>query len=796
MSILSFATPRHLQIFLVSLAGLLMEIGYTRVVGFKLFYYFTFMVIGFTMLGLGAGAVFLATSPRLRRVPLPSFLAWSCSVGSIVAVLCYFAVAGIETNTFSMFQLSRNLLPLIAVCGGLFASFLVFGLIISRILGEHPEQSGSLYFADLVGAALACGLAVPLMWAVTPPGLIMVAAAVLAGAGAVTGGATVRVPRTLAAVLATCFALLACQADRFALPVPDVLKTMNPSRMGGIERLFGQWSPVFRIDVLDMPWQDENVRVIAHDGLIGSTLHRFDGDRTTLDRFETDPRAFPFRLLRPHPQVLIIGAAGGHEILSSIYFQAEHVTAVELNPVTVSLLTDHFADYSGHLPERPDVTLVNAEGRSYLGRQERDFDLIHYVAPDSYTAQNAAASGAFVLSESYLYTAEAIAESMAHLTEGGLLCMQFGEFFYDTKPNRTTRYLASARDALASMGIDDFQSHVLVATTPSFLSLSTILVSREPLDADDVARFRDAVAKVEGGVVRYAPGMQAGEDPVSRVILAGDDAELDAWFSGYSYAVDAVHDDSPFFWHFVRFQDAFRFRGSGNLDLEDAIGERVLLTMLAITVGFAALFLLSPFVAIRADWVALPYKGLTFAYFSAIGLGFMFFEIVLIQRLTLLLGYPTYSLIVTLFSLLAFSGLGSFATGAYAGRRDVATGVLLSVLLAFAVFCQYALPSVVVATVGLELWVRIVIAIAVLAPAGLCLGAFMPLGLMTVGSMDVDRDLYVAWAWAVNGFASVTGSVLTTILSMSFGFTFVLWLGAAVYIVAVATLRRMPAVRA
>jgi hypothetical protein len=47
---------------------------------------------------------------------------------------------------------------------------------------------------------------------------------------------------------------------------------------------------------------------------------------------------------------------------------------------------------------------------------------------------------------------------------------------------------------------------------------------------------------------------------------------------------------------------------------------------------------------------------------------------------------------------------------------------------------------------------------------------------------------YVAWGWAVNGFASVVGAVLTTILAMAFGFGVVLFLALVVYGLAVGTL--------
>jgi hypothetical protein len=58
------------------------------------------------------------------------------------------------------------------------------------------------------------------------------------------------------------------------------------------------------------------------------------------------------------------------------------------------------------------------------------------------------------------------------------------------------------------------------------------------------------------------------------------------------------------------------------------------------------------------------------------------------------------------------------------------------------------------------------------------------------GLTSYDRQ-YVAWAWAVNGFASVVGAVLTTMLAMSFGFQVVLWMALGVYLVALAALRSL-----
>ena len=51
----------------------------------------------------------------------------------------------------------------------------------------------------------------------------------------------------------------------------------------------------------------------------------------------------------------------------------------------------------------------------------------------------------------------------------------------------------------------------------------------------------------------------------------------------------------------------------------------------------------------------------------------------------------------------------------------------------------------------------------------------------TEPSVSNHPDEYIAWSWAVNGFFSVIGSVLTTILSMSYGFNTVQYMALVVY---------------
>jgi len=181
-------------------------------------------------------------------------------------------------------------------------------------------------------------------------------------------------------------------------------------------------------------------------------------------------------------------------------------------------------------------------------------------------------------------------------------------------------------------------------------------------------------------------------------------------------------------------------------------------------------------------------------YFAALGLGFMGYEVSLIQKLTLFLGYPTRALTVTLCALLVAAGLGSWLSGRVVERRDHVLLLLVSALLLLTAFYRSGLDRLVDAAGGAPLAARIALAVGVLTPLGLVLGAFLPLGLASVSRASPPelRSEYVAWSWAVNGFFSVVGSILVTIVSMSYGFRTVLLLAAALYVAAGLCLRALP----
>lgn len=781
----------YFETAVVAFAVLLLEVSYTRVFSFKLVYYFTYLVIGIAMLGLGAGGVLVAIAPRLRAASMGTVCRWCGLTAGIAVAAGYVLVATVPLNLFELVVglthrdvtgTALESAKLLAICVTLLAPFLLAGIVLAWVFATHTARIGRLYAADLAGAGLACALCIPLMTHLGPPGTIWLAGAAFVLAAVPSAAAAGR--RWLVPVVAA--ALLigggATTPWRLPDPVPDRFKVQTTNAIES------RWSPVFRVDVFP-EIQGRPSMFVTHDALLGTAIQRFDGDVAGLTAFETSDRSYPFRVLQPGSEVAIIGSAGGHEILVSLYFGASHVTGVELNPVTIDLLRNRFADYTGRFAYHPRVTMLNAEGRSFLESSPERYDLIWFVAPDSYAAMNAATSGAFVLVESYLYTVEMVETALTRLDAGGVVCAQFGEIDFDGQPNRTTRYVATVREALSRLGIAEPARHVLVTSVPSFgtMRAATVIARRTPFTAEEVERFRVATAGIPDGRLEFAWTVPPDGQPFDAV-LTTPAADLPAWFAGHRFLVDPVFDDAPFFWHFVSFRRAL-FDTHGNV--EEGFGERVLVLLIVVGTVLGAVFLLLPLVVIRATWRTIPHKTTTAVYFAALGLGFMFIEVGLIQRLTLFLGYPTHSLTVTLFALLASTGVGSLLSERSTAAWPRALVVYGAALLVLVAGYEAALTPIVRAGIGWSFPVRVATTVALLAPLGLCLGAFMPIGLHAVAGATVHREAFVAWAWAVNGFCSVVSSVLATLLSMTIGFDGVMACGAGLYVVGIFALRRL-----
>jgi len=788
-----------LAVFLVSLGVLVIEISLTRLLSFSLWYHFTYAVIALVLLGYGASGAFLASSRRLSEMEPSRLLHAACLVGSLGVALALLAIGYLP---FQPFRLATDpaQLPLMALYLLVIAlPFLSAGLVVSAALRHWSQHTTLIYFADLSGAGTGCALSVPAMWGLGTPGAVALGAALLALAACVMAGRRSRL-RTGALAAASILAVSAIAGTVDFRPSSD--KFFASLLEKGLRPLYSRWSPIFRVDVYQLGVDEGRrggmskkfegrippVRLIAHDGGAEAGIYRFDGDPRELEFIRWNVASAPYQVL-DRPNVLIIGLGGGFDVLTAISGGAQSITGVELDPVTVDAVRNHSGAFGGHILDRPEVSTVVAEGRSFLRREQRQWDLIQLTGVDTLTALS---TGAYVLAESYLYTVESMKDFLSRLSANGILSFMVSDvnFGRQQPPRFSLRHAANFYRAAKELGYADPAAHAVVLASAEGVPQVEIMFKKSPFQRSELLELT-RFARERDFRIWAMPGPRT-PNPLD-VILKGSPQERERFFRSYPLDVRETRDDRPFFFHFFRWLDLFDVtRAELDRGHTGATGQIVLVALLALAIAASIALILVPLAVSQRIVVTAPDALRLATYFGAVGLGFMLVEISLIQRFILFLGHPTYSIATIMAALLVSAGVGSFLSGRIPldPRRLLLPAVLC--LVGIGVAYVILLPDAFRAMLGSALPVRVAVAIALLVAPGLVLGVFFPSGLRLVSERHPD---FVPWAWGVNGGASVVGSILAIVLAMTHGFPQVTILGLAVYVAGVGAMLSIGSLR-
>jgi hypothetical protein len=748
-----------LGVGLVAGSVLALQVLLTRLFSAALFYHFSFLSISLALLGAGAGAIAVYVRPRwFERRPLEQELAfWSAVLAGLLLVVPA-ALARIRFGTDDQVTATfAGLLVLTSVLATLL--FLAAGTVIALAVRGYTATMSRLYAFDLAGAALGAVVVVPLMWVIGVPSLIVALAPVAAIAALVFAGG---VRGSLGKVAA---ALLGLGLLAVALAGATSLYEPRPADDEGV--ISDRWTPVSR--------------VVGHAASPGGAFTRLDYDRggAPVARYRRGERMPSWRDLGLGPQslgyvyggrerALVIGAGGGRDILNALSAGVRRVDVIELNRAIRDTVDDSMPDFSGAPYSLPRVHTRLGDGRSRLAGGDQSYDVIHIGYADTYSNSS---GQAFALAENNLYTTEAFGEYFDHLRPDGVLDV--------TRPRRLVgdealRITMLALEALRRRGVERPERNVVVVLGQDILSplSGTVLARTRPWTPAELASLR-RLARRRGKGIAFAPG---GPYRLEWADLARARSP-EAFCSGYRLDVCAPTDDRPFFFQMRRL-GALGSHGPGYLyDAADPF--LVLLVTFGILSALSLALVAAPLV-LTARRRRPPLSSLVF--FAAIGLGFLTLEIALIQRFVLFLGFPTYALSVVLFALLLWTGMGSLLAGRISDARR-GLSVALAVACAVIAASAFGLLPLLEALIDLPFAARVAITVALLAPAGIPLGMAMPLGL---GRLAALYPRGVAWAWGVNGVASVVASAGAITIAIVAGFSAATLVALACYLTALA----------
>lgn len=747
------------------------------------------MVISVALLGFGVSGVFLSVNEKIKKINTDKLLTWLSILYGVSILASFIIINKIPFDPFSLLTESAQFIYLPIYYLLITIPFFFSGLIISVLLSYFKKEISKLYFFDLIGAGTACFAFVFLIPAFGGNGTIVIISA-LAFINAVIFGYKEFKSLSLIAGVLIVVSLTFLMNVNSSLPINS-----SPNKIYGnyIKQrpelnVFSGWNIFSKIDVM----KEEDTQEDGYDIMLAIID---DGNATTnipnVKKFplETKPADASNLAFAPKDtvnNVFIIGSAGGGEILSSLYNNAKSVTAVEINGILNDLISQKMAYWTGPLVRNnPKVNLITDDARNVITNSKEKFDVI--ISAHTISA-SAVSSGAMSMVENYILTKEAVDEYVNHLTDNGVL--------YVSRPEtQMPKLITTLKKSITEIsdGKDNGKNDIVVFRRPpndfetgkSFLA--GVLFKKNGFTEKDIVNIRDEASKLSMEIL-YDPQLkQAG---YYKELIESDN--IDNEISNAKLNITPATDDKPFFDKNIGFsnltldgiKETFSQDDKAILALKDKpVAETTLLAILIQTILVSFVLILLPLKMLskkqknKSEQVEKPFDRKFLIYFACLGFGYIMLQICMIQKFTLLLGQPVFTLLTVVSTMLVASGIGSFySTKLFPNKKVVfiiicvyaaALGLLNPML--FKAFASFALP------------LRIIISVVLIFPLGFFMGMPFPTGL---GLINDEQKKFIPLAWGVNGFFSVIGTVCAMILAMTIGFKFVFILSGIIYLLA------------
>ena len=686
---------REAVLFLVSAAVLTDEVVLVRAFSIGLWHHFAYMVISIALLGFGASGTLLAVLAR-GKVPLGARYAsrvggagWLAASAVLFAVTLPVSFALAQKIPFDPFLIvwdRQQFLYLGCYYVVLFVPFFAAATVVGLALITESDESPRLYFYNLIGSAAGAVLAVSFLEIAPVEQTVLAVAGLAQGAAVFALLEAVALPaaprnRLLAAVavLAMAGLTLYYAVRPLAVRLSQYKGLSYALNLPGARLLATRSSAICRVDAVASPAirQAPGLSLVTPpeaaippqlglfvDAESAGAVTAFEGGTSVLGYLDWMSTAAHYFARPDSPRVCVLGAGGGANVLLALRHGARQVDAVELDANVVRLLRESFRDFSGALYDRPDVHVHRAEGRAFLEAAATQWDVIDISLVDSFAA---AAVGLGAVNESYLYTQEAFATYLRHLRPGGVLAVTR---WIRTPPRDELKLFATVVAALEGMGLPPAERMVLVRSWAT----ATLLVKRKPFTAAELIALR-RWAEERLFDTAYFPGMAAGEGNRFNILahdwyaeasgaLLTSGARRDGFFREYPFYVQPATDDRPYFFHFFRWRALPMMLSTAGLAWIPFVewGYLILVATLIQAALLGGFLIVLPLALLRRSTPDRPRSGrgtrlLVLAYFLALGIGFMFVEMALIQHLVFFLANPIYAIAVVLAGLLLVSGL-------------------------------------------------------------------------------------------------------------------------------------------
>tara|TARA_Y100000310_G_scaffold203351_1_gene203585 strand:+ start:18975 stop:21287 length:2313 start_codon:yes stop_codon:yes gene_type:complete len=747
----------YFGIFLISLATLALEISLIRFFSISQWYHFAFMVVSIALFGIAASGTFLT----IKKLKNPLFL--SSILFSISVLISFFITNNLIFDPFEAIINFKHVFVLLVYYIFLGLPFFFFGIIVAYSFLKFQNKAGKVYFYNMSGSALGTVASLFFISIFNVKTIFVISLL-----GLLSSLFFMSNRKSMNIV----FVLITINLSLFFIPIElniskykELSQALNVPNSKLIDTKYNSFS---RVDIVESsftryaPGLSPTFRGILPEQ-IGITVDASSMNSITkyenLDFIDDLPSSIPYKLIK-NPKTLIINSGAGLDILAAVKNDAT-VTAIENNPIIIDLLKNEYADFSGNIYNNANI--IFGEGRSFIEDNDGKYDVIVLSLAGNVLSGSAGISG---LSENYLLTKEAFEDYYDALSDDGFLVITRWLLF---PPRESLR--------LFSLALEIDKDAKKTAMFRSWTTV-TLVLSKKDLDVMTTARIKNFINKNKFDIIylpsNFAPNKNLKfEEPYYYNAVQNLIKNKKDFYENYVFDVKPVTDNRPFYFNFFKVSRINELRSLINQKWNPLFDSGFLLFVIFIQALILALiFILLPIRFFNKINKKISKKPLF--YFFAIGLSYLFIEIVLMQKFVLFLGHVMFSSSTIIFSMLLFSSLGAL----YSQRFNIKKlNKIIFMIFILIIFYLFLLNFIINSFISMNLISKIVLSVIITAPLGFIMGFPFPLGMRAI-----KKEL-IPWAWGVNGSASVLSPILAILFALFIGYNFVLLLAGLIYLV-------------
>ncbi len=765
----------------------MLQLLMTRLFSVILWYHFAFMAVSIAMLGMSCAGLFLYfRKNHIANDEIDNHIYFTSIAAPIYLLISFFIIFN------SKIYLRANLSDI------LYLGFIYFNMMIPFFLTAYglsilitfkSEHISKLYFFDLIGAAAGCLTFIPVINIFGAESSIIFIAVIMSLVPiTIIFSSNGNVLKKIFSILIFIFLAAAFYFNFSENKFKNFFKIKFVKGHYENDVEYSKWNAFSRVAVYPTRFLDwglssvyegkhlPDLKTLDIDACAGMAMVGYNGSDSEAEFLKYSITALAY-LLKPESPMAVIGAGAGKDVLGAKICGVSEIYAVDINPIIRDIINEQYGKFTNYLYKQKGINFVLEDGRSFIRKFKDKFKIIQLSMVDTWAAIN---SGAMALAENSLYTVEAFQDYFDKLADDGIFTIT--RFYFPEKPRESLRALSLALAAYKNLSINGVHKNIIIIShiPGNKYNTVTFLFKKSAFTYEETSKINQ-ISEQLNFKIEYIPSSGKIEPNYFSDLIFTDSPEK--FYKEYEFDISPTTDDKPFFFHLLKPEDFLKA-----LDIRDGHSYNyiavfvLVISFLIILLLTTALVLVPIIIKIQKDMNDFKILNIL-AYFACIGMGFMLIETSLIQRYILFLGHPIYALSVVLFSMLIFSGIGSYFTNYFKAKllSDYIIKIIILLIIVLVIY-NFIIDIFFHTMIDLPHIYKIIIAVFTLAAPSILLGMPFPLAVKVLG--NYKNESIIPWAWAVNGATSVLGSIFSFIFAMNAGFKITLFLAAFFYICA------------